>query len=126
MSSQPIDQQHPVVGVVERVGCELGSLAGVPLLSMAPEQIRAVLVRISEDEAQLAALKLRVLAHAESSEATVASGSATVRFSYRHRGRRRGPAGSHIWAGLLLARHGQEHLWYRLLHAGQYWQQAWC
>src|SRR6476469_2334293 len=78
MSSQPIDHQHPVVGVVERVGCDLGSVAAVPLLSMTPEQTRAVLVRISQDEAQLAALKLRLLAHAECSEATGASGAATA------------------------------------------------
>ena len=45
---------------------------------MTPEQTRAVLVRISQDEAQLAALKLRLLAHAECSEATVASGAATA------------------------------------------------
>src|SRR6476469_4596994 len=78
MSSQPVDHQHPVVGVIERVGCDLGSVAGVPLLSMTPEQTRAVLVRISQDEAQLAALKLRVLAHAECSEATTDTGAATA------------------------------------------------
>lgn len=79
MSSQPVDHhRHPVVDFAERLTKRLDSLAEVPLMSMTPAQKRAVLVAIARGEAQLETLKLRLLAEAEQSEATVDSGAGTA------------------------------------------------
>src|SRR6478672_12307541 len=72
MSSQP------VVDFAQRLTSRLDSLAEVPLMSMAPAQKREALVALTQGEAQLATLKLRLLAEAEQSEATVGSGAATA------------------------------------------------
>ena len=72
MSSQPIDHRSTRWSPsLERLHCRLDVLAEAPLMSMTPQQKRDGLVRISQDEAQLAALRLRLLAEAEASEATV-------------------------------------------------------
>ncbi len=80
MSSSRNDdhQQHPVAEFARRLTGRLDGLAGVPLLSMSPEEKRAALVELARGEAQLAALKLRLLADAEQSEATVHTGAPTA------------------------------------------------
>ena len=79
MSSQPVDHhQHPVVDFAERLSCRLDSLAQAPLLSMTPAQKRDTLVALSRGAARLETLRLRLLAEAEQSEATVESGAATA------------------------------------------------
>src|SRR6476469_1060264 len=78
MSSQPVDHLHPVVDFAKRLTSRLDSLSRVPLMSMTPAQKREALVALAQGEAQLATLKLRLLAEAEQSEATVGSGAATA------------------------------------------------
>ncbi len=72
------DHRHPVAEFACRLTGRLDGLAQVPLLSMTPAQKRAALVELARGEAQLAALRLRLLADAEQSEATVESGAATA------------------------------------------------
>src|SRR6478735_5354645 len=76
MSSQAVDHsEHPVVDFAHRLSSRLDSLAQVPLFSMAPQDQREVLVDLARCRAQLDSLQLRMLAHAEQSEATVDSGA---------------------------------------------------
>jgi Domain of unknown function (DUF222) len=79
MSSQPIDlPEHPVVDLAHRLHCRLSALAHTPLRSMTPEEKREALVSLTQDVAQLEALRLRVLAEAEQAEATAESGAPTA------------------------------------------------
>ena len=79
MSSQSVDHsEHPVVDFAQRLHCRLNSLSQAPLMSMTPVQKREALVSLSRDVAQLEALRLRVLAEAEQSEATTDSGAPTA------------------------------------------------
>ncbi len=78
MSSQPIDRLHPVVEFGQRLVTRLDALAETPLSSMRPEDTCEALRTLAQGEAQLASLKLRLLAEAERSEATVTSGAATA------------------------------------------------
>lgn len=78
MSSQTIDRVHPVFAVARRLSAELDRLAAVPVWSMGAEDLRSALAAIARDEAQLAALRLRVLAEAERSGAAAASGASTA------------------------------------------------
>jgi hypothetical protein len=78
MSSQPVDRLHPVVELAERLAQRLDSLAETPLCSMTPEEQRRALTALTADEARLTALKLRLLAEADRSEATAASGAASA------------------------------------------------
>ena len=72
MSSQPVDhhQQHPVVEFADRLRARLDALSEQPFHAMSPEEQRHALATLAKDEAQLAALKLRLLAHAEQTGAT--------------------------------------------------------
>ncbi len=78
MSSQPIDHLHPVVDFAQRLHSRLGSLAHVPLGSMTAKEKQQVLVELARSSAQLEALRLRVLAEAEQSEATIQTGAPTA------------------------------------------------
>src|SRR5690349_829884 len=78
MSSQPVDRLHPVVEFGERLTSRLDALAELPLFSMTPEEQRRALATLAEGEAQLAALKLRLLAHAEESGATTDAGAGSA------------------------------------------------
>ncbi len=78
MSSHPVDPLHPVVDFVKRLPVRLDGLVGVPLTSMTPEQKRDALVAVTRSEAQLTALKLRLLAEAEQSRATVDTDAGTA------------------------------------------------
>ena len=71
-------QQHPVTDCARRIGEDLDGVGEVPLLSMSPEETRQALVDLARHEAQLSALRLRLLAHAEHSEATVQTGAPTA------------------------------------------------
>jgi hypothetical protein len=75
MSSQPIGHQHPVAGFAQRLHSRLDSLADVPLWSMSPSEKREALVELAQCTAQLDLLRLRMLAEAEESDATVDSGA---------------------------------------------------
>jgi hypothetical protein len=75
MSSQPVDHLHPVVEFVQRLAVRLDSLAEVPLLSLAAQDQRQALVELARCRAQLESLQLRLLAHAEESEATTETGA---------------------------------------------------
>src|SRR3954447_3964159 len=79
MSSHVVDvPEHPVVDLARRLHCRLKALAHAPLMSMTAEEKREALVSLTQDVAQLEALRLRVLAEAEQSEATVESGAPTA------------------------------------------------
>jgi hypothetical protein len=79
MSSQSVDHpEHPVVDLARRLHCRLSAAAQAPLMSMTPEQKRETLVTLTQDVAQLEALRLRLLAEAEQSEATTTSGAANA------------------------------------------------
>ncbi len=78
MSSQPVEHQHPVVDFAQRLACRLDSLVDVPVMSMSARDKREALVGLAKSRARLEALSLRLLAEAEQSEATVASGAATA------------------------------------------------
>ncbi len=81
MSSSRHDdhQQHPVAEFARRLTGRLDGLAGVPLLSMSPEEKRAALVELARADAAAAGdCELRLLADAEQSEATVHTGAPTA------------------------------------------------
>ncbi len=71
-------RQHPVAEFACRLTGRLDGLGQVPLLSMSPAEKRAALVELARADAQLQALRLRLLADAEQSAATVESGSPTA------------------------------------------------
>ncbi len=79
MSSQPVDRLHPVADFAHRLVSKLDSLASTPLWSMTAEEKRDALVTLAQGLAQGEALRLRLLAEAEQSEATVESGAGVSR-----------------------------------------------
>ncbi len=78
MSSQPVDRLHPVADFAHRLVSKLDSLASTPLWSMTAEEKRDALVTLAQGLAQGEALRLRLLAEAEQSEATVESGAGSA------------------------------------------------
>jgi hypothetical protein len=78
MSSQPHEHPHPVLDLAIRLHARLESMADMPLSSMTAQEKRAALILLSQDAAQLDALRLRLLSEAEQSEATVDTGAATA------------------------------------------------
>ena len=78
MSSQPVDRLHPVLDFAHRLRERLDSVAKVPLWSMTPEEQREALTTLAQAEAQLDALKLRLLAEADRSGATTETGAGTA------------------------------------------------
>jgi hypothetical protein len=75
MGSQSVDHQHPVAGFAQRLHARLDSLVDVPLWSMSPGEKREALLDLGQCAAQLDLLRLRLLAEAEESDATVESGA---------------------------------------------------
>jgi Domain of unknown function (DUF222) len=78
MSSQPIDpgsRVHPVADFGARLCSRLEFLASVPTWSMTPEQQRQALVDLARGQAELEALRLRVLVEADRSGATDEAGA---------------------------------------------------
>ena len=65
MTTQAADHTHPVVEFAHRLTARLEEVAAVPVWSMTPAQQRDTLVELARAEAQLAAVRLRVLAEAE-------------------------------------------------------------
>ncbi len=61
----PTHLVHPVAAVVAQVRGELGSVSGTPVWSMSPAEAGDALVAVTRLEAQLAQLKMRLLAHGE-------------------------------------------------------------
>ena len=78
MSSQPVDRLHPVVEFADRLAARLDSLAESPLFAMTPGEQRRALAVLAADEAKIASLKLRLLAHAEESGATTAASAGSA------------------------------------------------
>jgi hypothetical protein len=78
MSSQPNEHHHPVLDLAIRLHARLESIAELPLSSMTAEEKREALILLSQDAAQLDALRLRLLSEAEQSEATADTGAATA------------------------------------------------
>ena len=78
MSSQPVDHLHPVLDFAHRLRERLDSVAKVPLWSMRPDEQREALTTLAQAEAQLDALKLRLLAEADRSGATTETGANTA------------------------------------------------
>ena len=78
MSSQPVDRLHPVVDFARRLTERLDVLASTPVWSMSAADQRDALVELSRGQAQLDALRLRLLAEADRSEATTATGAGSA------------------------------------------------
>src|SRR4051812_31046229 len=77
MTSQPLNP-HPVVAFVHALTERLEKLTHTPVWSMTPEQQRESLRALATAEAQLSALRLRMLAEADRSGAGHERGAATV------------------------------------------------
>ncbi len=79
MSSQLVETPtHPVAVFAERLDTRLDELAETPLLSMTPAEQRQGLVTITRDQAKLAGLKFRLLAHADATGACLEAGAANA------------------------------------------------
>ena len=70
MSSQLLDRSHPVAEFAGRLVARLDQLADVATWTMRPEEQRAALTDLAQAEAQLTAMRLRVLGEAERTGAT--------------------------------------------------------
>src|SRR5688500_17733572 len=78
MSSQPMDRAHPVAEFAGRLSARLDQLADVATWTMRPEEQWAALKDLAKAEAQLTALRLRVLGEADRSGATDARAAASA------------------------------------------------
>src|SRR5687768_2156971 len=78
MSSQLQDRTHPVAAFAGRLSARLDELADVSAWTMRHDEQRQALKALAKAEAQLTALRMRVLAVADRSGATEASGAATA------------------------------------------------
>ena len=78
MSSQPVDRVHPVLAVGEQISSALARAASVPVWSMSPDEQLEVLRTFARISAQVDAVRLQVLAEAETSGATAAVGAGTA------------------------------------------------
>ncbi len=78
MSSQSVDRIHPVTDFAHRLSARLEDLARTPVWSMTPTEQRDSLIELTRAEAQLAALRLRVLAEADRSGATQDRGACSA------------------------------------------------
>src|SRR6478736_6002674 len=78
MSSQPVDHLHPVLDFAHRLTQRLDSVARVPLWSMSPEQQRDALTTLTHSQAQLDALRLRLLAESYRAGATTETGAGSA------------------------------------------------
>jgi hypothetical protein len=78
MSSQPNEHPHPVLDLAVRLHSRLESVADMSVSSMSAQEKREALILLSQDAAQLDALRLRLLSEAEQSEATADTGAATA------------------------------------------------
>src|SRR4051794_29700441 len=65
MTSEPISTSHPVLRFAHQLTDRLSQAAAAPVWSMSPSEQRDALRALVRAEAQLAALRLRVLAEAE-------------------------------------------------------------
>ena len=78
MSSQLLDRSHPVADFAGRLSARLDQLADVATWTMRPEEQCTALTDLAKAEAQLSALRLRVLGEAERSGATTAQAAASA------------------------------------------------
>ena len=78
MSSQLLDRAHPVTEFAGRLCARLTELAETPTWAMSPEEQRTTLVDLARAQAQVAALRLRVLAEADRAGAGNLTAAASV------------------------------------------------
>src|SRR5690242_530902 len=78
MTSEPILTRHPVLRLARQLTTRLEQVAATPVWSMRAEEQRDSLRELARAEAQLAALRLRVLAEAERSGAGADRGAPTA------------------------------------------------
>ena len=79
MSSQLVEAPtHPVAAFADRLSVRLDDLAESPLLAMTPSEKRRSLVAFARAEAKLAALRLRLLADADTTGACLEAGAANA------------------------------------------------
>lgn len=78
MSSQSTDRTHPVEEFSEQLLARLARLSAAPVWSMQPGATRRTLVNLARAEAELAAIRLRVLAEADRSGATDAEAACSA------------------------------------------------
>jgi hypothetical protein len=81
VSTEPIDpghQAHAIAEFTHRLGSKLDELAATPVWSMTPAEQRDTLRELAKAEAQLSALRLRVLGEAERSGAGTEKAAASV------------------------------------------------
>jgi len=78
VTTEPIPPAHPVAEFAHRLTDRLEQLASRPVWSMTPEEQRDTLRELAKADAQLAALRLRVLAEAERSGAGQERAAATA------------------------------------------------
>jgi hypothetical protein len=78
LTSEPIHTAHPVVEFAHRLTERLHQVGSTPVWSMTPAEQRETLRTLARAEAQLAALRLRVLAEAERSGAGSERAAATA------------------------------------------------
>ncbi len=78
MSSQPVDRLHPVVDFAHRLTSKLDALATTPVWSMTTQDQRDAMIELARGQAQLDALKLRLLAEADRCDATIEAGAGTA------------------------------------------------
>ena len=78
MTSQPTTQRHPVAAFAAAAVARLDTLATTPVWSMASTEQLDTLRLLAVAEAQVSALRLRVLAEADRSEAAASTGAATA------------------------------------------------
>ncbi len=78
MSNQQLDRSHPVNEFAKACSARLDQLADVSTWTMRPQEQREALTDLAKAEAQLIALRLRVLGEAERSGATAAHAAATA------------------------------------------------
>ena len=69
---------HPVVRFVDRVHAVLDDLRETPAWSMTPDEQRAALVDLARAQARMAALRLRVLAAADTADVAAASAATST------------------------------------------------
>ena len=76
--SEWVPSRPAVVEFTGRLHADLDDLTAAPLMILTPEQTRETLVELSRAQARMEALRLRLLAEAETSEVTVSSGAPTA------------------------------------------------
>ncbi|MGZ5399233.1 MAG: DUF222 domain-containing protein [Nocardioides sp.] len=92
MAADLLDPTHPVTTTVASVREDLAAVVGTPVWSMSTTETETALVDVARLEAQVAQLKLRLLAHAVRMDAGSAVGATSTATWFAHRTRTTRPA----------------------------------